>query len=257
MKPLVGRRVMVTRPREQAIELLELLESTGAEVVVAPLIRVEPPLDVRPLRDAAARAGDFDWIVLTSANAVDAFMRASASFESATSAGSTRFCAVGPATAARLAAYNIRANVVPDEARAEGVVAALTSAGNLAGTAVLLPRADIGRDYVARELTAAGAAVTDVIAYRTVTETSLPEPTVEMLRRGLIDVVTFTSGSAVAAFVQIFGAEARDVLSQTTVAVIGPTTAQAVTNAGGRVGIQPVQYTAPALVDAIVRHYAK
>jgi uroporphyrinogen III methyltransferase / synthase len=252
VKPLAGHRVLVTRPREQAAELSEQLAAAGAEVLAAPLIRIEPPSDPAPLRDAAARAHAFDWVVVTSANAVDALV--SADFDAARRA-TARFCAVGPATAAQLAKHGFSAELVAHEARAEGVIAALAARGGLGGASVLLPRADIGRDVIGRALTDAGARVTEVVAYRTIVERRLPGDVRESLEAGRVDVTTFTSGSAVRAMVGILGDRTRSVLDRTTVAVIGPTTADTARQAGMTVAIQPSQYTVPALVEAIVAHF--
>jgi uroporphyrinogen III methyltransferase/synthase len=150
-------------------------------------------------------------------------------------------------------------DVVPEEFRAEAVLRALDRRGTVAGARVLLPRADIGREVIAEQLKEAGASVTDVIAYRTVIEDAqrADDPDVyRMLLDGRIDVVTFTSASAVRNFVTVYGAEpAADLLKSTVVAVIGPVTAQAATQLGIAVTIQPTTYTVPALVDAIAAHF--
>ena len=260
-RPLFGRRVLVTRPREQAIELVERLAALGADPIEAPVIRIAPPEDRGPLLAAAATPAAFDWIVFTSANAVDAFMRAALDGgRDARALAGPRFCTVGPGTAERLAHYGIRVDLLPDEFRAEGVVRAMTGAGSVQGLRVLLPRADIGRELVADELRRAGAIVSDVVAYRTVLEDTLQEKDPDvygMLLQGQIDAVTFTSASAVRGFARIYGAEqAADLLEHTVVAVIGPTTAEAAHQAGIPVTVQPPVSTIPALVDAIVAHYA-
>ena len=255
MTPLAGRRVLVTRPREQATELVERLRALGADTILAPLIRIEAPSDPVPLRQAAERAHDFDWIVLTSVNAVEGFARALAEVHPRMRSEGLRFCAIGPATAAALRKHGLQVDLMAEEARAEGVVAALATRGSPRGRSFLIPRADIGRDHVARELSAAGALVTEVIAYRTVSEHSLPEQVHQSLKAGLVDVVTFTSASAVRSFASILGEDSASLLRPLVVAVIGPTTGEAAVEAGFNVTIQPPEYTISALVDAIVRHY--
>jgi uroporphyrinogen III methyltransferase/synthase len=256
VKPLAGRRVLVTRPRGQAAELSEPLAAAGAEVLAAALIRIEPPSDPQPLRDAAARAHAFDWIVLTSANAVDALMGAGFQAAARRAVGAARFCAVGPSTAAHLKKQGLAADLVADEARAEGVIAAMTASGTVGGKSILIPRADIGRDAIARALSEAGALVTEVIAYQTVAEQTVPDAVLRALEAGRVDVTTFTSGSAVRALAGMLGADrTRSLLDRSVVAVIGPTTADAARRAGLTVAIQPTQYTVPALVDAIVRYF--
>ena len=236
-----------------------MASSTSMKRTEAPVIRIVPPEDRGPLLAAAATPAAFDWIVLTSANAVDAFMQAVLEGgRDVRALSGPRLCTVGPATADKLARYGVRVDLIPDEFRAEGVVRALAGTGRLEGLRVLLPRADIGREVIADELRRAGAIVTDVVAYRTVLEDALPEqgPDVYgMLLQGGIDVVTFTSASAVRGFARIYGAEqAADLLTHTVVAVIGPTTAEAVRQMGVPVAVQPPESTIPALVDAIAAH---
>ena len=260
-RPLFGRRVLVTRPREQAAELVNRLTTLGADAIEAPLIRIEPPEDLGPLRDAARAPDAFDWIVFTSTNAVDAFMKALLEGEGdVRMLKGPRLCAVGAGTAEKLARYSIKVDLVPGEFRSEAVVAALAATGPVAGVRVLLPRADIGREVVADQLRQAGAVVTDVVAYRTILADTprAGEPDVYgLLLEGRIDVVTFASPSAVRSFVKIYGAEpAADLLKNTVVAVIGPVTAEATRHLGLPVTIQPSTFTIAALVDAIAAHYA-
>lgn len=256
MTPLAGRRVLVTRPREQAAELADTLIALGAEVLIGPLIRIAPPSDPEPLRRAASDIGSFDWVVLTSANAAEAFAKAvSAVHGSGQLPQRVRLCAIGPATAARLSSHGFAADLVAEESRAEGAVIALKAAGAMQGRRVLVPRADIGRDQIARALAAEGADVTEVIAYRTIAEHNVPDDVRQALSAGRVDVVIFTSGSAVRSFAGIFGADTSAVLGHTAVAVIGPTTADAARPVGIDVAIQPDTYTVRALVDAIVAYF--
>ena len=260
-RPLFGRRVLVTRPRDQAADLVDRLTALGAEAVEAPMIRIEPPEDPSALLDAAAHPDAFDWIVFTSINAVEAFMTALLDGNrDLRMLKGPRLCAVGTGTAEKLAQYGIKVDLVPDEFRAEAVMTSLARLGPIEGARVLLPRADIGRDVVGQDLRAAGAVVTDVVAYRTVLEDAQREGDPDVygqLLEGRIDVVTFTSGSAVRNFAKIYGAEqAADLLKKTVVAVIGPTTAENARQLGIPVTVQPSPYTIPALVDAIAAHYA-
>ena len=260
-RPLFGRRVLVTRPREQAAEFVERLTILGAEAIAAPLIRIEPPDDLGPLREAVETAGAFDWIVFTSGIAVDAFMHALLDGDrDVRMLKGPRLCAVGSATAGKLSQYGVKADLVPSEFRAEALVAAIKAAGAAGGTRVLVPRADIGREVVADQLRQAGATVTEVIAYRTVPDDTPREgdPDVYgLLLEGRIDVVTFTSPSAVRSFAKLYGVEAvADLLKHTVVATIGPVTTDAARQIGIPVTVQPSTYTIAALVDAIVAHYA-
>jgi uroporphyrinogen III methyltransferase/synthase len=257
---LFGKRVLVTRPREQAHELVDLLTALGADSIEAPMIRMAPPEDPDPLLRAAANPEAFDWIVFTSANAVDAFMTALLDGERDVRAlKGPRICTSGTATAERLASYGIKVDLIPREFRADAVVASLLALGSMEGARVLLPRADIGREVIAEGLREAGASVTEVIAYRTILEDAQREGDPDiygMLLDGRIDVVTFTSPSAVRNFAKIHGADqVADLLKNTVVATIGPVTADACRQLSIPVTIQPPSYTVPALVDAIAAYY--
>jgi uroporphyrinogen III methyltransferase / synthase len=261
-RPLFGRRVLVTRPREQATELVERLESMGAEAIEAPMIRIVPPDDYGPLDEACSRIGSFDWIVFSSANAVDAlFGRLLAGPQDLRALKGVKLCVVGPATAERLARHGLKVDVMPAEYRAESVVRALTESGPVRGIKVLLPRTDIGREVIADELRKQGADVTEIVAYRTVVTDPEREgePDVyRMLLERSIDVVTFTSASAVRSLVRVLGAEpAADLLRVILVASIGPVTAEAASQYNIQTTIMPSNYTIPALVDAIVEYFQK
>ena len=261
-RPLFGKRVLVTRPREQAGEMIDRLTVLGADAIEAPMIRIVPPDDEGPLKQAARNAAAFDWIVFTSANSVEAFMSALLDGPRDIRAlAGPLLCTVGSGTAERLARYGIRVDLVPDEFRAEAVVAVLAQNGAVEGSRVLIPRADIGRDVIADGLRGAGAHVTDVVAYKTVLEEAQQDDGPDVYRMLLdqaIDVVTFTSPSAVRNFTEIYGAEqTTDLLKNTIVAVIGPVTAEAAIQLGIPVAVVPAVATVPALVDAIAAYVSR
>jgi len=160
-KPLSGRRIVVTRPRHQAESLKNALAALGADVVVAPAIRIEPPADWAPLDFALASADDYDWIVFTSVNGVEAFFDRIASTRHSKLASA--FAAIGPATAEALSARGVEATVVPERFLAEEVFEALSRHTELSGKKILLPRADIAREALPKLLKDAGADV-DVVA---------------------------------------------------------------------------------------------
>jgi uroporphyrinogen III methyltransferase/synthase len=171
-----------------------------------------------------------------------------------------KLCAIGPSTAQRIARFGVRADLVPDESRAEGVFDALQAAGPLSGTRVLLPRADIAREVLPEQLREAGADVTEVVAYRTIVaggERDSDQDIYRMLLDRQIDAVTFTSASTVRNFARMLGEEqAADLLNTTVVAAIGPVTAEAAQQLGINVAVIPKKYTIPDLVDALVEHFA-
>jgi uroporphyrinogen III methyltransferase/synthase len=261
-RPLFGKRIVVTRPREQAGELVDALEQLGAIVVEAPTVRIAPPDDFGPLDEACATVGRYDWVVFTSANGVDYFFRRlQASPGDSRSLAGVRLCAIGPGTADRLARHCLKVDLMPPEYRAEAVVEALRATGDLTGRKFLLPRADIAREVLAEELRRSGAQVTEVTAYR-----SLPvdadrdgEPDVyRMLLDKQVDAVTFTSASTVRNFVRLHGAEPMaDLLKSVAIASIGPVTAEAAQQCGIHTSIMPAEYTIPGLVRAIVEYFEK
>jgi uroporphyrinogen III methyltransferase/synthase len=259
-RPLFGRRIVVTRSREQAGELVEMLEERGAEAIQAPTIRIAPPDDSEALDRAAAGAAGYDWIVFTSANAVEAFLGRLQQRGDIRELKGVRVCAIGPSTAQRIARFGLRADLTPDESRAEGVFEALQAAGPLSGRRVLLPRADIAREVLPDQLRDAGADVIEVIAYRTVLATAERDSDYDIYRMLLerqIDAVTFTSASTVRNFARMLGEEqAADLLNTTVVAAIGPVTAEAAQQLGIGVTVVPKKYTIPDLVDALVEHFA-
>ena len=260
-RPLFGKRIVVTRSREQAGELIDMLEERGAEAIPAPTIRIAPPDDVEALDRACAQAGTFDWIVFASANAVDSFLNRLLMIGDVRDLKGVRICTVGPSTASRLARYGIRVELTPAEYRAEAVVDALNENGEIRGRRFLLPRANIGRDLLAEALRDAGAEVLDVVAYRTLPASPDGDSEHDIYRMLLdrqIDAVTFTSASTVRNFCAMLGREqAADLLRTTAVAAIGPVTAEAAQQLDIATTVMPERYTIPDLVDALVAYFGR
>jgi len=260
-RPLSGRRIVVTRSREQATELIDMLEERGAEAIPAHAIRIIAAEDSGPLEDACRNAGTFDWIIFASANAVDYFMRRLLATGDVRDLHGVRLCTVGPSTASRLHRYGIRVDLTPAEFRAEALIDALKASGSLKGQRILLPRADIARDRLADELREAGAEVAEVVAYRTVPgggERDGEYDVYRMLLDRQIDAITFASASAVRNFVSMIGQDqAADLLQSTIVASIGPVTAEAAQQLGIQTTVMPARYTIPDLVDALVEHFSE
>ena len=256
-RPLFGRRIVVTRSRAQASDLVAQLEELGAETIEAPAIRIEPPKDVRPLCEAVRNVADFDWIVLTSVNAVEAiFETLAAEGLDARALAGCRLAAIGPATAERLRGFGIRADLQPDTFTGAAVAKALAHTGNLAGAAILLPQADIAPKELVDALAAHGAQVREVVAYRTVTDFANHEAVAEMLQRGEIDWITFTSSSTVRNFLETIGPD-RLTAAKVRVASIGPTTSATLREAGLEPTVEAAAYTIPGLVEAILKHASK
>ena len=258
-RPLFGKRVLVTRTREQAGDLVQMLEDLGAEAIEAPSIRVAPPQDEQALEDACASASTYDWIVFATASGVDAFMRhLLAGPRDVRWLKGPRLCAIGLATAERLARYGIKVDLVPVEYQAEPILQSMRAGCDLSGARVLFPRAEGAREALVEELRKAGAEVVEVDAFRTVRQPLPSGPGLDiykMLLDGEIDVVTFTSPSSVRNFVQALGEDqAADLLRTTIVACIGPVTADACERLEIEANVVPKDYTMAGLVAAIVEH---
>ena len=259
-RPLSGRRVVVTRPKEDAADLTDRLSALGAEPIEVPMIRISAPENWALLDRAVEDVVSFGWIVFTSVNAVDHFMQRLYRHGDVRNLHGVQLCAVGPSTRDRLLRYGLKSDLVPTDFRADGVVAALAAATPLAGTRVLVPCADIGREQLVEALAQAGADVTGIVAYRTLPPEPDPDRDPDVYRMLLdrqIDAVTFTSAASVRNFAHTYGAEqAADLLQQTVVAVCGPVTAEAAARLGIPVTVMPSEYTIGALVQALTDHYA-
>lgn len=249
-RPLFGRRVLVTRARSQASRLTAALEELGTEVREVPAIRIAPPADGYAAIDAAiGTLMDYQWLVFTSANGVSAFFaRLAAAGKDARALGYAQVAAIGTATAAKLREYGIRADVVPEEFRAEGVVAALK--GKLPPHArVLLPRAEQAREVLPDGLRALGATVDVAPVYRTEAAAADGEALAAELAAGAYDYVTFTSSSTARNLVGILGGSAP--LAHTRAACIGPVTAETARELGIEPALVAEEYTIAGLTRAI------
>lgn len=247
---LQGKRVLVTRAREQASALEQQLQSVGAIPLAFPTIRIVPPTDHYAALDAALRQlNAFDWAVFTSVNGVKhVWQRLDALGLGSADVAHLQLAAIGPATAKALTAKGLEIAIIPDRYVAESLLEAITEP---AGQRFLLPRADIARDALRIGLQAAGADVTEVPAYHTIQVEPTPENWAS-LESG-IDFLTFTASSTVHHFVHQVGRERLQTLTRDAlVAAIGPITANTARDLGLRVDVVADRYTIDGLVDAMV-----
>lgn len=251
-KPLFGKRILVTRARQQASTLTRLLEAQGAEVISLPVIQILPSPDYQKLDEAIGEIQDYDWIIFTSVHGVKYFWdRLRAKGKDARELKGIRLAAIGPATASELRARGLEPDLVPCEFVAEGVLEGMKEEA-LGGKRILLPRAAKARDLLPNELMERGAKVTVVEAYRTEKPEADFAGISEKLHQGEVDVATFTSSSTVHHFMEGIDKRGRDALGkETVVACIGPITAASAREYGLVVRIQPEEYTIPSLVRAI------
>ncbi|HEX4573533.1 MAG TPA: uroporphyrinogen-III synthase [Gemmatimonadales bacterium] len=254
-RPLVGRRIVVTRARAQAGELTAALEALGAEVVAAPVIRIAPLADLTPLRAALAQLSRYAWVVFTSANTVRVVCdHLPAWGHTAADLARVAVAAIGPGTAAALARYGLAPDLVPEEFVAEAVVRALAARGALTGKRVLLPRAQDARDALPAGLTRLGALVDVIPVYETEREATDGTGLAQAIVAGTIDAITFTSSSTVRHFVDLVGREAAT-SGRFAAAVIGPVTARTAEEAGIAVAVAAEEYNVPGLVAALTRYF--
>jgi uroporphyrinogen III methyltransferase/synthase len=254
-RPLFGRKIVVTRSRAQSSEFLEQLEALGAEAVKMPTIKIADPKDFTPLDNAIDAIESFDWLVLTSVNAVGRFIdRLLERGRDIRDLKGIRICAIGPATAEAVRAYRLRVDLVPPKYVAESVVEELQKVGAIRGKRFLLPRADIARSLLPDEIHRLGGEAVEVDVYRTVLEEEADSEVVERLLEGDIDLVTFTSSSTVRNFAQLLGSDRLEkVKSATKFASIGPITTQTAAELGIPIHIEADQHDIPGLISAIRR----
>jgi len=254
LRPLAGKRVLITRPAEQAAGLSRLLEAEGAETLALSAISIEPALDHSALDRAIQEIKHYQWVIFTSVNGVRAFVgRLDQAGLDWSALQGVRLGAIGPATAEALRASGVRPDFVPEEYVAEAISAGI---GPVAGQRILLPRADIAREALAVELRRMGAEVEEIAAYRTMAR-SLDAQTVNAALAWRPDVITFTSSSTVRGFVAgLGGAHLAEALRDVAVACIGPITAQTAREAGLTPEIVAQAYTMPGLTRAIVAYFS-
>jgi uroporphyrinogen-III synthase len=252
-KPLAGERVLVTRAKDQAGSLVEELESLGATVIEIPVIEIRPPTSYAALDATLANIENYDWLILTSVNGVEAlFARMGALGFGPEKLLHLNIAAIGPSTREKIEERGLPVDVVPEKYVAESVVEALWE--QVRGKRVLLVRAKVARDVIPEELRKAGARVHVAEAYETV----VPEQSRARLRKALDDpgdrptIITFTSSSTARNFVALIDSrEPAQLLRGVTIASIGPVTSATLRELGLPVDVEAAEYTIPGLVKAL------
>jgi uroporphyrinogen III methyltransferase/synthase len=257
-RPLLGKRIVVTRARQQASELVGLLADLGAECLEYPTIKIMPPQNLRPLKKAVENLATYDWIVFTSVNGVGYFFeQLFAAGKDARALGRMKTAAIGPATAGRLREFGLTSDIVPKTYRAESVVDAF-KAEKLKGKKILLPRAAEARPVLPKALKKMGAQVDEIAAYETLKVTESTDDLVRQLEERRIDLITFTSSSTVKNFKALLPAKTfKKLIRGVAIASIGPITTDTAAELGFDVRITAVSYTIPGLVEAILQYYQK
>ncbi len=254
-QPLFGKRVLVTRTRQQASALSKLLAEHGAEPIEMPTIAIEEMPDYGQLDQVILGLSHYHWVIFTSVNGVESFFsRLGMQGMDAREFKGIKLCAVGPATAVALERHGLRADYTPQKYTTEAIVAGFKDKA-LRGSQILLPRSEAAQGELVEKLTIMGARVKQVPAYRVTPATDDASLGRQMLLGGKIDIVTFTSSSTVRNLVSLLGEEWR-ALNVTAVACIGPVTAATAAELGLRVDIVAKEHTVSGLVDAILQKYS-
>ncbi|MEA3427717.1 MAG: uroporphyrinogen-III C-methyltransferase [Thermodesulfobacteriota bacterium] len=255
-RPLSGKKIVVTRAREQASELVKLLSDLGAECLECPAIKVVPPDDWQPLDRAIENLSSYDWLIFTSVNGANFFFeRLFKQNMDVRALSNLRTASIGPATAKRMFDFGLKSDIVPKSYIAESVIEAFANE-DIKGKRILLPRAKEARPILPVELAKMGAEVDEITAYRTKEVRDNVDLLLSRLEEGTIDLITFTSSSTVKNFHALMPpAKFNDLMKGVTVAAIGPITADTAKTLGFDVHIIAESYTIPGLGDAINQFY--
>lgn len=250
--PLFGKRVVVTRTREQASELSSKLEQLGADVIELPTIRIADPTDKRDFAEAVVDAPHYDWLIFSSPNGVRRFFQAFfAVYEDIREIGGARIAAVGPGTAAELKKYGLMVDVMPQKAVAEELIAEFDRKGDefggVANVTMLWVHGEQARRVIYDELMKRQAIVDECLAYNTVPETEDVGGAQTRLREEGADIITFTSSSTVRHFMALN----LPLPQGCRIASIGPVTTATLAEFGLKPDIEAEMHTIPSLVEAV------
>jgi uroporphyrinogen III methyltransferase/synthase len=253
-RPLFGKRVVVTRAREQASQLSDRLRELGAEVLEIPTIRFDAPTQRENLVDALLELNSYDWLVFTSANGVtrffDYFFK---QFHDLRDIGGVRIAAVGPGTAAKLRELHLQVDLMPDDALATSIAEAFAKFESIENLRVCLLRAEVANSELPKELEAMGAIVDDIAVYRTVPEKEESGPATSGFLQSGADWALFTSASTVEHFHARFNLNDRlRQFPQLRLASIGPETSKALAALGLTPAVESAKHTLDGLVEAIL-----
>jgi uroporphyrinogen III methyltransferase / synthase len=253
-RPLFGRRIVVTRTREQASQLSRQLHELGAEVLEVPTIKIEPPTRRQDIVDALLELNSYDWLIFTSPNGVTTFFEYFfRHFHDMRDLGGARLAAVGPATAKKLKELHLQVDLMPDEALAASIAEAFAEYESIENLKLCLLRAEVANPELPAALEAMGAIVDDIPCYRTVAETEDPSGAATSLADSGADWVTFTSSSTVEHFHARFDLPALlNKFPQMKLASIGPETSKSLAALGLQPAIEAKQHTIEGLVEALL-----
>ena len=252
---LAGRRVAVTRAREQSSELAAKLTALGADVVELPLITISKEIDQATLADVLAELGSYDWIVFTSANGVRFFFEEfHRVFDDIRALGLLRFAAIGDTTAKAIAAQHIRVDCQPKVATAAGLAGELAATVSLESAKLLVITGNLNRDELLQKLEAARAIVDRLQVYKTEKTDLSAEPAAVDFRARGADAILFASSSAVQSFVdQAAALKLAQHAKRPLAGSIGPQTSETMKKVGMPIDFEAKTPSLDALVEALVK----
>ena len=257
-RPLLGKRIVVTRARAQASDLVNRLTELGAHCLEYPTIQTAPPDDWNTVDRAIDQLHTYEWLIFTSVNGVNFFFeRLFQKGLDVRAMGHLRTATIGPVTSRRLLDFGIKSDIIPGTYRAESIVDAFTDQP-ISGSKILLPRAKEARLILPKELTNMGANVDEVTTYQTLAVTDQAQTLAMSLSSREVDLITFTSSSTAKNFKQLLPEDRfKDWMKSVTIASIGPITSETATDLGFNVTIEANVFTIDGLCEAILTHYQK
>ena len=256
---LTGRRIAVTRAREQASDLAGKLTALGAEVIELPLIRVSKHIQKDILADIMLELGGYDWIVFTSANGVrhffDEFNRL---FDDIRALGLLRFACIGDATAAAIKSFHLRIDCQPETATAEALADALIATGSLDNAKLLIITGNLNREVLVKKLEEARAIVDQLQVYQTEKTDLSADPAAADFRARGADALLFASSSAVQSFVdQAASLKLATGAKRPLAGSIGPQTSETMKKVGMPIDFEAKTPSLDSLVEALVKKLSK
>jgi uroporphyrinogen III methyltransferase / synthase len=249
---LKGKTVLVTRAATQASEFTQMLRDRGARVIELPTLEIVPPSSWQDLDLAIASLADFNWLILTSSNGVEAFFgRLAIAGKDSRALAGLKIAAVGQKTAQALQTYGISPDFIPPDFIADSLISNFP--GSPAGQKILFPRVESGgREVLIRELTNLGAEVVEVAAYQSQCPIEIDPAALRALQQERVDIITFASSKTVTYFCQLIGDKLpSNWQDRLRIASIGPQTSETCRSLLGKVDVEATEYTLPGLIAAL------
>ncbi|MBI5206748.1 MAG: uroporphyrinogen-III C-methyltransferase [Candidatus Firestonebacteria bacterium] len=258
IKPLFGKKIIITRAKDQSAEFTELLENEGAEVIEFPTIEIVPVSDYSKLDEAIENISRYNWLIFTSVNGVKYFFdRLKNKEKDIRIISNIKICAIGPKTGEEIEKKGLKIDYLPEEYKAEGIITEFEKL-NIKNLKILIPRAEEAREILPIRLAELGAEVHVIPVYKNILPIIDINDILEELKNKMIDIITFTSSSTINNFIEIFAQKnikIVELLKNCKVACIGPITKETAFKSGIQVDIVPKKYTISDLVFAIKDYY--